>query len=107
MSTTIERLRAITSRDYTSTYALSGNIVAHNSPQFDFDDWRWRDDDGDESSTGARFLETAGTSHDFDVNSGNVIARLRVAWTETNAGAQNNAAATLQYNVGVAAPAYR
>ena len=53
-----------------------------NIEAFDQDSYRWRDDDDSESA--ATWLEIINTSHDFDLSSGNVDARLRFLAQEIN-----------------------
>jgi hypothetical protein len=55
---------------------------------FDWDDWRWRNDDGDETSGGATFAADAKTAIDIDLGDGtsDVKMRLRGSKTEKNGG---------------------
>lgn len=65
--------------------------LAHPSFTTDIDIYRWRDDDGSDE-TDATWLEVASTTHDFDVDSGDVEARLRVNISEFGGADDNNAA---------------
>lgn len=71
--------------------------MGHVTANLDQDSYRWRDDDGTE--TAATWLELVNVSHDFDVQGGNVQARLRFLLQEDGGGSLNNITGTLEFQI--------
>lgn len=81
----------------------TANVALHvysNTPratpvffELDQSDWRWRDDDG--SETTATWLELAQTDHEVSLSGSDVIRRLRFALAETADGAVSGIAPEL------------
>lgn len=79
-------------------YEYEGPLaLAHNNPALDIDIYRWRDDDG--SETTATWLAAANTGYNFDVSAGNVQARLRVDISESGGANASNQAYELQFSI--------
>ena len=81
----------VDARKYSQIYNM-------NDQALDVDIYRWRDDDGTDE-TDATWLEIADTTHDFDVNSGNVLSRLRCNVSESGGTKADNQTYTLEFQV--------
>lgn len=71
--------------------------MGHVKANIDQDSYRWRDDDG--SETAATWLELVNVSHDFDVQAGNVQARLRFLLQEDAGGSLSDFTGTLEFQI--------
>lgn len=78
-------------------YGGAWSLAEHLAANIDQAEYRWRDDDS--SETGASWLEVVDTSHDFDVTSGNVQARIRFTLQEDGGADSNPTAYTLQFQI--------
>ena len=84
---------------HTEGYWYEGVLdLAHNNPSTDQEIYRWRDDDGTDETDGT-WLELANTTHDFDVSSGNVDARLRFSVAENGGADETNKTYPLEFSI--------
>jgi hypothetical protein len=82
--------KRVTAAELTGTYSLAPGVLDQSA-------WRWRGDDG--SETGASWLAATDTAGTFNIGSGNVNVRLRLALTETLGTARTAVAPQLQMGV--------
>jgi len=87
-------------REYTSIWRPSRQIVAtHITPVVDQGSFRFRDDDGDETSSGATWLDSQAADVSIDCSAGDVVFRLRIAAAETAGGFTFNWSSNVEYRL--------
>jgi hypothetical protein len=80
-----------------NSYTVTGSLTVVTPGVLDQSAWRWRGDNGSESA--ASWLAATDTAASFNIGSGNVNARLRLALTETLGAGRNAVAPQLQMGV--------
>ena len=72
--------------------------LLHATPLTNQEIYRWRDDDGTDE-TDATWLEIANLTHDFDIDGGNVQARLRFSVAENGGADENSRTYPIEFNI--------